>query len=175
MIILLFILLTIGTIGFGYNCYKNGLKEGSKLLKYKPAIIQAFDKAFIRKKKNNWDYIYLYFDIHETILLPDYDNTTAKFYPEAKEVLQYLSNRKDLILALYTCSYPEEIERYQKFFKENKINFTFVNKNPEVESNKWGYFKDKPYYNVLFEDKAGFNADTDWKAIKEYFNVGTQN
>jgi hypothetical protein len=138
---------------------------------YEPAILKALDKAFARKKKNNWDFIYFYFDIHETILYPDYDNTTTKFYPHAKEVLQYLSNRRDIVLALYTCSYPKEIERYANFFKENKINFTYVNNNPEVESNKWGYFKEKPYFNVLFEDKAGFDAERDWFKIRTYFNI----
>ncbi len=136
-----------------------------------PAIIKALTRAFEKKKKNNWSHIYFYFDVHETVLYPDYDNTTTEFYPHAKDVLQYLSTRNDIVLALYTCSYPTEIERYQKFFKENNINFKLINKNPEVENNKWGYFKDKPYFNVLFEDKAGFDAEHDWIAVKKYFKI----
>lgn len=134
-------------------------------------ILKAIDKAFLEMERKNWDKIYYYFDIHNTILYPDYNNTTTDFYPYAKEVLQYLSKRKDIVLALYTCSYPEEIERYQKFFKEHNINFTHINRNPDIKNTQYGYYQDKPYFNVLFEDKAGFDAENDWKLIKNYFKI----
>lgn len=134
-------------------------------------ITKAIDKAFNEMSKKKWEYVYFYFDIHNTILYPDYDNTTTDFYPHAKDVLRYLSTRKDVVMALFTCSYPIEIERYQKFFKEHNINFTYINHNPDVKNTQYGYYDDKPYFNVLFEDKAGFDAETDWIEIKKYFNI----
>lgn len=109
-------------------------------------------------------------DIHQTVLYPDYDNKQElKFYPYAKEVLQYLSNREDISMGVFTCSYPQEIQKYMKFFEENGIVFEHVNKNTEVDNTAYGYYEDKPYFNVLFEDKAGFDAENDWEEIALYF------
>lgn len=137
------------------------------------SIIKAIDKSFKIAEKRNWAYTYWFFDLHETVLYPDYDNKTPlKFYPYAKEVLQYLSNRSDIKTGIFTCSYPNEIDRYLKFFRKNKIHFDLVNnKNDDVADTAYGYYRDKPYYNVLFEDKAGFDANEDWKLVKDYFKL----
>ncbi len=136
------------------------------------SIIRAIEKTFINAKKRNWDQIYFYFDIHETILYPDYNNVDElKFYDHAKDVLQYLSTRKDITIALYTCSYPKEIERYIEFFKSHGISFKYVNKNPDAKNTLYGFYEDKPYFNVLFEDKAGFDGESDWLAVKQYFGI----
>lgn len=134
-------------------------------------ILSAFEKAYKRKEEKNWFKIFIFCDIHETILYPDYSNTKPlKFYYYAKETLQLLSTLKDVELGLYTCSHPEEIENYQKFFKENDINFIYVNKNPDVSDSRYGYYQDKPYFNILLEDKSGFDAETDWLPIYEWIN-----
>lgn len=140
--------------------------------KYYPSIIRAIEKAFEVMKRKGYDKLYFYFDIHETILYPDYNNTDPiKFYPYAKEVLQYLSKRSDIVLGLYTCSYPEEIERYQKVFRMNEINFKYVNNNPEAANTYFGCFDHKHYTNVLFDDKAGFYPEDEWFEVWEYFGV----
>jgi len=36
---------------------------------------------------------------------------------------------------------------------------------------KYGYYVDKPYFNVLFDDKCGLNAEIDWYFIAEYFGL----
>jgi len=139
------------------------------------SIIKAIDKAFQTMEKRNWDKIFFYFDIHETILYPDYNNTDPlKFYPYAKEILQYLSRRKDVEIALFTCSYPDQIVRYIEFFNEHGIKFTYANKNPDIKNTTYGYYDDKPYFNVLFEDKAGFDAEEDWFLVGKYFGVVEQ-
>ena len=122
--------------------------------------------------KRNWDKTYWAVDIHGTILKPNYEagNIPKEFYPYAKETLQYISQMKDVVLILYTCSHPHEIEEYFEFFKENSIEFKYVNENPEVKSNLEGYgcYDKKPYFNVLFEDKAGFSGEQDWVGVLEY-------
>src|SRR5688500_17588974 len=104
------------------------------------------------------------------MIVPNYDgmNIPTDFYPHACEVLQMLSRRNDIVLILFTCSYPYEIKQYFEFFKQHSINFQFVNSNPEVKNVEYGYFNEKPYFNVLLEDKAGFDAESDWKRILEY-------
>jgi len=41
-----------------------------------------------------------------------------------------------------------------------------VNENPEVLNLKYGCYDKKPYFNVVFEDKAGFDPMTDWLLVK---------
>lgn len=136
------------------------------------SILKSIETQFKRMEERDWDKIFYFFDIHETILYPDYDNKTPlKFYPYAKEVLRYLSTREDISINIYTCSYPQEIQKYLVFFKENGIDFKHVNKNPEAKNTTYGYYEDKPYFNVLFEDKAGFDAEIEWKEIAEYFEL----
>lgn len=128
-------------------------------------ITKAINKAFITAFERKWDKIYWAVDIHSTILVPTYEKgISTEFYPLAKETLQMASKRKDIDLILYTCSWPHEIEQYIKMFEKNDIFFKNANKNSEIKNSDYGYYNDKPYFNVLFEDKAGFDP-------KEWFDV----
>jgi hypothetical protein len=140
------------------------------------SILKAIENQFKRMEERRWDKIYYFFDLHETVLYPDYDNKhPLKMYPHAKEVLQHLSKRKDISISIYTCSYPIEIDKYIKFFKKNKIEFEYINKNPDVDNTTYGFYDDKPYFNVLFEDKAGFDAEEDWVKVAGYFGLLNHN
>lgn len=124
---------------------------------------------FKYKEERGWDKTFWFFDIHSTILKPNYTfgDIPKEFYPHAKETLQILSKLPDVELIIYTCSHPHEIEQYLEFFKNNNIDFKYVNENPEVKTqlNGYGCYDKKPYMNVLFEDKAGFDAETEWKEV----------
>ena len=133
------------------------------------SLTKAFETAYERMKERKWNQIYVFIDIHKTILYPDYgENKVNKFYPFAKETLQLLTQREDIVLGLYTCSYPKEIEDYLIFFENNGIKFDLVNKNEREKNTGYGYFNDKPYFNVLLDDKAGFDGEKDWKEIRNY-------
>ena len=129
------------------------------------------DKMFEYSFKKEWFETYWAFDVHGVILKPNYrkNDFHAEFYPYAKETLQLLTKRKDIIMILYTSSYPEEIVHYQKVFKENNIHFKYVNENPDIDSSKgnFGYYEDKFYHNVLFDDHAGFSPYKEWKLIHD--------
>ncbi|NMM49902.1 hypothetical protein [Marinigracilibium pacificum] len=129
------------------------------------AIIKAFDNA----KKKNWDKTFWAFDIHETIIKPNWsaDEIPTEFYPRAKEAMQMITHRSDVTSILFTCSHPHEISKYLAYFEQNGIHFDHVNENPEVKSKKYGYYEKKPYFNVLFEDKAGFDPNSDWDQVIE--------
>lgn len=137
-------------------------------------ISVAIRNAFAKANQRNWDRTYWAIDIHETMIKPNWSETTTptEFYPKAKEILQYISGRRDIVMILYTCSHPHEIEKYIDLFKENDIKFNHVNQNPEVINEKYGYYDSKPYFNVLLEDKAGFDPYSDWdevyKTLKEF-------
>lgn len=127
----------------------------------------------ILEKRKNWAHTYWAFDLHGTVIKSNYEagNIPTEFYPYAKEVLQMLTNREDIVAYIYTCSHPHEQEQYLDLFKENGIRFKWVNKNMDVvtDNQGYGYYEDKPYFNVLFEDKAGFNPNTDWEIVRDYF------
>ena len=132
-------------------------------------VTKAIRKAFERKKAKNWDKTYWGIDIHETMIIPNWseEEIPLQFYPHAKEVMQLISSKQDIICILFTCSHPKEIKVYEPYFRENEIYFDYVNENPEVHSKKYGYYEKKPYFNVLFEDKAGFDPHEDWLKVKE--------
>lgn len=131
-------------------------------------ITKAMQKAFDLAKERSWEKTYQAFDIHETIIIPNYKygDIPTEFYLFAKEVMQTISNREDICLIMYTYSHPNEIKEYLKLFEENGIKFEYINRNPEVQSEGYGYYEDKLYFNVLFEDKTGFDVNNDWINVK---------
>lgn len=126
-------------------------------------IINTYQKV----KDRNWDRWYWAVDIHDTCLKANYsaENLPVEFYPLAKETLQRLSARGDLGLILYTSSHPQFIEQYLEFFRGHDIEFHYVNENPEIENTDVAAFDRKFYFNVLLDDKAGFDPNEDWREI----------
>jgi len=127
------------------------------------------EKMFAHSFEKEWYETYWAFDVHGTILYPNYRKNQfhATFYPWAKETLQLISKRDDIIMIMFTSSYPAERQYYDKVFKHFDIHFKYINENPEIDSSKgnFGHYDDKFYFNVLFEDKAGFDPETEWYQI----------
>jgi len=131
-------------------------------------ITRAIEKCFHRARERKWDKTFWAVDIHDTIIRPNYDEPgiPTEWYPFAKEAMQLMSARKDVELILYTCSWPNEIKEYLAMFEENDIHFKFANGNPEVGNTDYGHYEFKPYFNILFEDKAGFDP-LEWPYVIE--------
>lgn len=138
-------------------------------------VLRAIENGFKVMKERTWDKIYYLVDLHSTVIKPNYQagNIPTEFYPDAKEVLQMITKREDICLIMYTCSHPHEILEYKEFFKGHGIVFEYVNVNPEVKTQEGGYgcYDTKPYMNVLIDDKAGFDGETEWTVIKNYFKI----
>ena len=135
------------------------------LSNYKPSLLKWIEKMFDHAEKRQWYETYWLFDVHGVISRPDYRKNV-------KETLQFITkNRPDIIMILFTSSYPDEIKVYMDTFAKDGIHFKYVNENPEISDAKgtFGCYDKKPYYNVLFEDKSGFDPEIDWKPIYEYF------
>ncbi len=135
-------------------------------------ITRAIENCLRLAREKNWEKTYWAFDIHGTILKPNYrpNEISREFYPGAKETMQVLSQRMDIVRILYTCSYPHEIAQYLAYFEEHGIRFHHVNENPEVANGGYGYYVDKFYFNVLMDDKAGFDGERDWMEILKTLN-----
>lgn len=131
-------------------------------------VERSFLKAFESKKKRGWDTIFIAVDLHDTIVKGSYKKheKIKEFYPDALEALKMLSDRKDLVLILFTSSYEDYLAPYMIIFKREGINFKYLNENPECPSTDLGDFSKKFYYNIMLDDKAGFDPLTDWKNIQ---------
>ena len=125
------------------------------------------ENSYASMEKRGWDRIYWFVDVHGTIAVPDYLDETKKkqFYPFARQVLRYLSKRDDTCLILWTCSHNDDINVILKWLQQNKIYFEYVNENPECKTTERVNLEQKPYYNVLLDDRAGFEPETDWRLI----------
>ena len=118
------------------------------------------------KEEKGYDKLYIMVDIHNTILVPTFSNNEIyEYFPYAKEVLQELSKREDIILIMWTSCYKDKIEEYLNHFKENGIIFDFVNENPLYKNLDFACFDTKFYYDIGIDDKFGFDANNDWFKI----------
>ena len=135
------------------------------------ALIDQVRKVIRLGQEKQWYETYWAFDVHSTILLPNYDlnkkPSNEDFYPYAKELLQLLTEMDHIKLILWTSSYPHEIEDILRLFKRNDIEFDYVGENPEISSDQgnFGYYETKFYFNILFEDKAGFRPEEELEEI----------
>ena len=126
-------------------------------------ICNTIRREFQKAQSRNWDRIYVFVDLHETILVPNWNKNELvhEYYPGAKEFLQKLSVRADIVLVMWTCSHHNEICQYLRNFEADGIHFDYINENPEVKTdysgeNNYGCYDRKPYYNILLDDKSGF-------------------
>lgn len=130
-------------------------------------MYNLLQKSIQRSITKGWNKVYIAIDLHETIVKPSYvkQNGNFKFYNYSKEVLQYLSKLDYIVLILYSSILQEQKQDILKFFKDNDIIFKYINENPEVEDTDYASFKDKFYFNILWDDKAGFEPYNDWVII----------
>jgi len=121
-----------------------------------------------------WDTIYVAVDWHDTMMPSTYSNDKYgkyKLYPQAEEVLKWMSDNGNIRLILYTSSHGDQKADFiHNMHHLYGIDFEYHNGNPEVENSKFGCFDEKFYFNVLLDDKAGFDPETDWMDLKNNIN-----
>lgn len=134
-------------------------------------------KTFEMKKLRQWPEVYFCIDLHGTIIPsgkgPDDKTDEEKFYPGAREVLQWLTQRKDIIMILWTSTPEDRLPDVKEFLKFNGIHFNYFNENPHAKNTPRSDFSRKFYFSVLLDDRAGFEPETDWLLIKkELIEIG---
>lgn len=134
-------------------------------------LIDSLKRCLDSARKKEWTNVFVAVDIHDTIVRGNYktDELPTDFLFRAKETLQLLSKHPNVTLIMYTCSHPVEIEKYYNFFENNDIDFKYCNENPDVPDNALGCYRDKLYFNILLDDKAGFNGETEWPIVYDFF------
>lgn len=136
----------------------------------------CFDRAFEAMERKGWDNITVAVDLHDTVFKSTYsEEVSEEFYPYAKETLQLMSEHPQIKMYMFTCT-PSKIRRkYRKFLLENNIVMSThpkdVMNSMRIKENAFQAYDTKPYYNVLLDDKAGFDPDQDWIFLLTYFKL----
>lgn len=135
------------------------------------SLKHAIERAFRKKIQggwHKWPNMYWAIDLHDVIIPGTYtkNNDNREFYPHAKEVLKWLSNRKDMRIILFTSSHEDSITDIDSWLLKNHIAFDYFNSNPECANNALCDFSKKFYFDILLEDKAGFDGMEDWLVVK---------
>jgi hypothetical protein len=133
-------------------------------------IYSAIINAFREKLEREWDTLYFAVDLHGTII-EKYTASDLKPYEYSLQILRLLSRMPDVVLILFTSSYEKDLKPFYDLCKQNEIHFKYFNENPECASNKTGDFSKKFYYNVLIDDRAGFDPLCDWQNIGEALKI----
>lgn len=122
------------------------------------------ERALKQKKERRWARLYVAIGAHGTLIKPYHDH--IEFYPFVREVMRWFNNRHDIATILWTSSHPKDIQHILD--EAQKIGFAFnhVNQNPSEANTDLACFDQKFYFNILLDDKAGFEPETDWELIK---------
>ena len=133
-------------------------------------IIKAIQTAERKQKERGYEFLYWCIDIHGVIL--SHTNTLynidAVFYPYCIETLLRLSNTRKHKLILWSSSRDVAITRVMGDLMRCNIRINYVNENPDFGITGICDYTKKFHFDVLLEDKAGFEAETDWKVIYKY-------
>ena len=146
-------------------------------------IKEVFEKAIQKAKERNFKYLYIAVDVHGTIFKssrktrqiwsknPNPSELIAKvrsvkefdFLPYAEEALKLLSDHPRIKLILWTSTQ----NAWELVFelKQHGIKIDYLNSNPDFQFNSYADFTRKFCFDVLLDDKAGFDPEVDWKEI----------
>lgn len=119
-------------------------------------IHTAIQKAYDQFALHKWEHIYFALDVHGTVASPDYKAASRELYDVVVEPLQVISRLPEVQIILFTCCQKHDYPAYYKLFERYGIRIFRINDNPAVANTKTGCFDKKFYFNILADDKAGF-------------------
>lgn len=133
------------------------------------SIIKAVDRAYRVMAERNWDTIYWAIDLHGVCLHSNYRSGEYGWINlDALKGLQAISRRPESKIILWSSVYPEEQVHIREFFRKHGVWVDGFNRNPHEGNTVVSDFRDKFYFSVLLDDKAGFDPETDWEKITDY-------
>ena len=133
-------------------------------------IIKAIQIAQQKKKDRGYEYLYWCIDIHGVILTPTYNrlNEGADLYEHCIPTLQLISEDQSNKVILWSSSYRKPMTDIRDMLSEFGIRVNFINCNPDYTKTDICDFTDKFYFDILLDDKAGFEPEKDWGAIRSF-------
>ena len=134
------------------------------------SIIKAISTAMRKRQERGYDYLYWCIDIHGVILTPTYNlnNDGADIYGVALDALQTISADPINKIILWSSSHEAPFNKVVEDLKKLGIRVDYINKNPECPSTELCDFTKKFYFDILLDDKAGFEPNEDWEIINNF-------
>lgn len=133
------------------------------------SIIKAIDRAYQVMVSRKWDTVYWAIDLHGVCLESNYKQGGYQWLnDEVLPALRAISSRDESKIILWSSVHEAEKESIKEFFWGYGINVVAFNNNPYEEETLVSSFKEKFYFSVLLDDKAGFDPSEDWHKIMVY-------
>lgn len=132
-------------------------------------ISKAIVRAYQNKAIRHWDMLYFAVDLHDTII-ESHSEYEIKTFKYAIDVLIELSKFSDITLILFTSTFLVDLREFFEYCEQFNIKFKYINENPECENTATADFSKKFYYNVIFDDKAGFDPN-EWVTVLETVKI----
>lgn len=137
-------------------------------------IVEIIDEAMAKKVMRKWKKLYWAIDLHNTILPSSRTKGThdiLDIYPGCLLTLKELTRAPEHCPILFTSTYPTDLQPFLKTLDEEfGIEFDYVNENPECFDSPYADFSNKFYYDILLDDKAGFDPHHDWNHISMWLS-----
>ena len=147
-------------------------------------ITKIFEDAFKKRNERGYPYLYVAIDLHGTILTPDkctlFQSADGADKPSecqcsigvkdsapylyAYETLKLISHEFPWIkLILWTSTKEADAAKYVlDLFATEGIKFWSINENPDFKGNAYADFSKKFCFDVVLDDKGGFDPNRDW-------------
>lgn len=139
---------------------------------FRNALLKSFEKA----KVDLVDKFYIAINI-ENAIFKDPENNNMYCYPidpykNAIEILSKISKRDDIKIIFISNIDNYFISKIFHFLKKNGLESNYLfGENPEVTYANKKYFKPNNfYYNILLDERSGFNPTIDWVVLDEFLD-----
>lgn len=132
-------------------------------------IEKLFNKAYLHKAMRKHDFLYIAIDMHGTVFNYFNRSSTSNISGEAVLALRLLTEQSDVIMVGFTSSYQSDIKEMRGLLKHQGVKFSYFNENPECRDTETGDFSKKFYYDILLDDRAGFDPLIHWQEIIDYY------
>ena len=135
-------------------------------------ILDSINNAYRIMRERKWDTLYWAIDLHGVCLKSTYVSSQHEWISaDAIAGLQAIATQPENKIILWSAVHETEKQAIIDKFSEKGIKITGFNRNPEVFNTSTSNFNEKFYFNVLLDDKAGFDYMTDWNAIIRFYAI----
>jgi len=135
-----------------------------------------FDKGYTTAKEAGYKYMVIAVDLHGTMLnTKQFNETQGKFlekieaslFPKAIKALQAMSAHESIVMYVYSGTKKSKLKKLVKHLSK-KYGISLDTRYHPMTQHSSQSFKTKPYFNILLDDRAGFDPAKDWVEIIEF-------
>lgn len=131
-------------------------------------IIKAIERAYKKAKEKQWDKLYWAIDLHGTCLKSNYELDKHEWInDDVRNCMDHILHLPESKVIIWTSTDINQKESVKDLLEEAGC-ISYWNCNPEVSNTETGCFDEKFYFDILLDDKAGFDPEIDWKVIKNW-------